>query len=372
MKRIVIIENTFYTVLSLRMEIIQYLQSKSLEVYVLSSGDVKDKQELESYKVKVYDIGILVNNPFSLIGFLYRIYKFLKEIKPVIVYTFTIRPNIFGSLVSGWIKIPTVSNITGIGPLFENQSFVYRVARGFYHFAMKKNQRIFFQNQMDMNLFLSHNYCLPQQAKLLPGSGVDIEKFAPRIEEKKSDEFVFLMISRLIKDKGVLEYIEAARIIKSKYPQVQFQLLGPFWTQNLKSNTISESDVAEWVKEGVITYLGYTYDVRPFIAASDCIVLPSYREGNANVLMQGASMEKPLLTSNVVGCNNLVIEGQTGFLFEVKNIDDLVTKMEKMIQLSTTQRDEMGKKGRIFMQKNYNKLVVLEAYEMEYKNVLYI
>ena len=372
MKRIVIIENTFYTVLSLRMEIIQYLQSKSLEVYVLSSGDVNDKQELESYQVKVYDIGKLVSNPFSLIGFLYRIYKFLNEINPIIVYTFTIRPNIFGSLVAGWMKIPTVSNITGIGPLFENQSFIYRVARGFYQFAMKKNQRIFFQNQMDMNLFLSHNYCLPQQAILLPGSGVDIKKFAPRKEENKSDKFVFLMISRLIKDKGVMEYIEAARIIKLKYPEVQFHLLGPFWTQNLKSNTISESDVAKWVNEGVINYLGYTYDVRPYIDASDCIVLPSYREGNANVLMQGASMEKPLLTSNVVGCNNLVIEGETGFLFEVKNVDDIVTKMEKMIQLSTTEREEMGKKGRIFMQKNYNKSIVLKAYETEYKKVLYI
>lgn len=365
MKRIVIIENTFYTVLSLRMEIIQYLQSKSLEVYVLSTGDVKDRQELESYQINVYDIGKLVSNPLSLIGFLYRTYKFLKEINPTIVYTFTIRPNIFGSLVSGWMKIPTVSNITGIGPLFENQSFVYRVARGFYHFAMKKNQRIFFQNQMDMNLFLNHNYCLPQQAKLLPGSGVDTEKFAPIKEEKKTEEFVFLMISRLIKDKGVLEYIEAARIIKSKYPQIQFQLLGPFWTQNLKSNTITEADVAKWEKEGVITYLGYTYDVRPYIAASDCIVLPSYREGNANVLMQGASMEKPLLASDVVGCNNLIVPNETGFLFEVKNSNDIAEKMEKMLQLSSTQREEMGKKGRIFMQKNYNKTVVLEAYEAE-------
>ena len=365
MKRIVIIENTFYTVLSLRMETIQYLQSKSLEVYVLSTGDAQDKQELESYQVKVFDIGKLVSNPFSLLGFLYRIYKFLKEIKPKIVYTFTIRPNIFGSLVAGWMQIPTVSNITGIGPLFENQSFVYRIARGFYHFAMKKNQRIFFQNAMDMNLFLNHNYCLPQQAKLLPGSGVDVEKFAPVAVEKKSNDFVFLMISRLIKDKGVLEYVEAARKVKQKFPQAQFQLLGPFWTQNLKSNTITEEDVKSWVDEQIIDYLGYTYDVRPFIAASDCIVLPSYREGNANVLMQGASMEKPLLASDVVGCNNLVVDGETGFLFEVKNVDDLADKMEKMLQLSLADRQTMGQKGRAFMKQHYNKKVVLEAYEAE-------
>jgi glycosyltransferase involved in cell wall biosynthesis len=181
--------------------------------------------------------------------------------------------------VAGWMQIPTVSNITGIGPLFENQSFVYRVARGFYHFAMKKNQRIFFQNAMDMNLFLTHNYCLPQQAKLLPGSGVDVEKFAPVAVEKTSNDFVFLMISRLIKDKGVLEYLEAARKVKQKFPQAQFQLLGPFWTQNLKSNTITEENVKGWVDEQIIDYLGHTYDVRPYITASDCIVLPSYREG---------------------------------------------------------------------------------------------
>lgn len=365
MKRIVIIENTFYTVLSLRMEIIQHLQSKSLDIYVLSTGSEEDKKELESYQVKVFDIGKLVSNPLSLVGFLYRIYAFLKEIKPAIIYTFTIRPNIFGSLVAGWMKIPTVSNITGIGPLFENQSFVYRVARGFYHFAMKKNQRIFFQNQMDMDLFLNHNYCLPQQAKLLPGSGVDVDKFAPIADEKSSETFVFLMISRLIKDKGVLEYVEAARKVKEKYPIVQFQLLGPFWTQNLKSNTISEADVHQWEQEGLLSYLGYTYDVRPFIAASDCIVLPSYREGNANVLMQGASMEKPLLATDVVGCNNLVVDGETGFLFEVKNADDLAHKMEKMLLLSPSNRQEMGKKGRTFMKTHYNKTVVLEAYEAE-------
>jgi glycosyltransferase involved in cell wall biosynthesis len=347
------------------MEIIQYLQSKSLEVYVLSTGDAQDKQELESYQVKVFDIGKLVSNPFSLLGFLYRIYKFLKEIKPEIVYTFTIRPNIFGSLVAGWIQIPTVSNITGIGPLFENQSFVYRIARGFYHFAMKKNQRIFFQNAMDMNLFLNHNYCLPQQAKLLPGSGVDVEKFTPVAVEKSSNNFVFLMISRLIKDKGVLEYVEAARKVKQKFPQAQFQLLGPFWTQNLKSNTITKENVKGWVDEQIIDYLGYTYDVRPYIAASDCIVLPSYREGNANVLMQGASMEKPLLASDVVGCNNLVVDGETGFLFEVKNVDDLANKMEKMLQLSLPERQTMGQKGRAFMKQHYNKTVVLEAYEAE-------
>jgi glycosyltransferase involved in cell wall biosynthesis len=365
LKRIVIIENTFYTVLSLRMEIIQYLQSKSLEVYVLSTGDAQDKQELESYQVKVFDIGKLVSNPFSLLGFLYRIYKNLKEFKPEIVYTFTIRPNIFGSLVAGWMQIPTVSNITGIGPLFENQSFVYRIARGFYHFAMKKNQCIFFQNAMDMNLFLNHNYCLPQQAKLLPGSGVDVEKFAPIAVKKTSNDFVFLMISRLIKDKGVLEYVEAARKVKQKFPQAQFQLLGPFWTQNLKSNTITEENVQGWVDEQIIDYLGYTYDVRPFIAASDCIVLPSYREGNANVLMQGASMEKPLLASDVVGCNNLVVDGETGFLFVVKNVDDLADKMEKMLQLSNAERQTMGQKGRAFMKQHYNKTVVLEAYEAE-------
>jgi glycosyltransferase involved in cell wall biosynthesis len=230
---------------------------------------------------------------------------------------------------------------------------------------MKKNQRIFFQNAMDMNLFLNHNYCLPQQAKLLPGSGVDVEKFAPVAVEKKSNDFVFLMISRLIKDKGVLEYVEAARKIKQKFPQAQFQLLGPFWTQNLKSNTITEENVKGWVDEQIIDYLGYTYDVRPFIAASDCIVLPSYREGNANVLMQGASMEKPLLASDVVGCNNLVVDGETGFLFEVKNVDDLADKMEKMLQLSLADRQTMGQKGRAFMKQHYNKTVVLEAYEAE-------
>jgi glycosyltransferase involved in cell wall biosynthesis len=261
--------------------------------------------------------------------------------------------------------MPVVSNVTGIGPLFENQSLVYKFSRFLYRFAFKKNQKVFFQNPMDYNAFLSHHFVDKNQAKLLPGSGVDTEYFYPLPKKTIIETFTFLMISRLIKDKGVLEYIEAARIVKEKYPKVIFQILGPFWSQNLKQNTITKEQIENWEQEGVISYLGQTYDVRPYIASSDCIVLPSYREGNANVLMQGGSMEKPLIASDVIGCNNLIVENETGFLVEVRSSMSLANAMIKMIQLSEEKRSEMGKNARKFMKANYPKSAVLNAYEEE-------
>jgi glycosyltransferase involved in cell wall biosynthesis len=364
-KSIVIIENTYFTVISLRMEIINHLKKNGFNVYILSSGDSNDKAFLESHSLIVYDIGKLVSNPLSLLRYCFLMYRNLKDITPLILFTFTIRPNIFGSLIGRLLKIPVVSNVTGIGPLFENQSLVYKFSRFLYRFAFKKNQKVFFQNPMDYNAFLSHHFVDENQAKLLPGSGVDTDYFYPSPKNTNTETFTFLMISRLIKDKGVIEYIEAARIVKEKYPNIIFQILGPLWSQNLKQNTITKEQLENWENEGIITYLGQTYDVRPFIAASDCIVLPSYREGNANVLMQGGSMEKPLIASDVIGCNNLIVENETGFLVEVKSSISLANAMIKMIELSDERRNEMGKNARNFMKANYPKSAVLNAYEEE-------
>lgn len=364
-KSIVIIENTFFTVISLRMEIINHLKKNGYSVYILSSGDLKDKVYLENHSLFVYDLGKLVTNPISLVRYCFLMVKNLKQINPFIIFTFTIRPNIFGSLIGRLLKIPVVSNVTGVGPLFENPSLVYKFSRFLYRFAFKKNQMVFFQNPMDFKAFLTYFFVNEQQAKLLPGSGVDTDYYYPEPKKTKTAFFSFLMISRLIKDKGVIEYVEAAREVKKKYPNAIFQILGPFWSQNLKQNTITKEQINGWEQEGVINYLGQTYDVRPFIAASDCIVLPSYREGNANVLMQGGSMEKPLIASDVIGCNNLIVENETGFLAEVKSSVSLANAMIKMIELPEERRNEMGKNARNFMKTNYPKSAVLKAYDDE-------
>src|SRR5690606_34334867 len=184
------------------------------------------------------------------------------------------------------------------------------------------------------------------RAERIPGSGVDYIQFSPIKIDHKNKPFYFLFIGRLIKDKGIFEFVEAARIIHKKYPSILFGVLGPFWHQNLKSNTITRLELQKWIEEGIIDYLGEKKDVRKFVAKADCIVLPSYREGTSNILLEAASMEKPAITCDTTGCKEVVDDGVTGFLCKVKDSQDLADKMEKMYLLSPLEREEMGKKAR--------------------------
>lgn len=363
MKKIIILENTYYTVLSLRMEILRHFKDKGYEIYVLSKAEKNDIEILEKQGFHCIPVGTVVLNPIKAVQFFLKLIREIKQIQPDIIFSFTIRPNLFGSIAARLLGLPIVSNVTGTGPLTKDNGFVYRLIRLAYKFAFLRNQRVFFQNEDDYNFFLLNNYVRPNKAILLPGSGVDTEYYSPR--PKTKNEFVFLMISRLIKDKGVLDYAYAAELVKKNYPDMKFQLLGPYWKQSTAKNTISEAEVSKWISQGTLDYLGYTLDVRPYIADADCIVLPSYREGCANVLMQGASMSKPLIASDVTGCRNLINDGETGYLCEVRNPESLAGKMTQLYSLAVEKRLEMGKMGREKMIKGYQKKVVLEAYEGE-------
>jgi len=361
-KKIIILENTFYTVLSLRMEILRDFRSQGHMIYVLSTGDEEDREKLNKEGFQAIDVGSVVMNPMKALKFFMSLILEIKKINPEIIFSFTIRPNIFGSLVARILGIPIVSNVTGIGPLMEDKSLLYKLIRQLYKIAFNKNQKIFFQNKDDYSYFLENHYVQKNQAKLLPGSGVDTQYYSPMEKENTEQPFTFLMISRLIKDKGVLEYVQAAENVKQIYPQIQFQILGPFWTQSTSKNTITRKEVDDWVSRGIIDYKGYTLDVRPFIANADVVVLPSYREGCANVLMQGASMAKPLIASNVTGCNNLIEHEKSGFVFPVKDVEKLVDSLLRIFQLSENERRKMGEVGRQKMINEYQKKIVLDAY----------
>ena len=200
---------------------------------------------------------------------------------------------------------------------------------------------------------------------------LDYMKFAPQNnDDKHEDNFIFLFIGRLIKDKGIFEFVEAARILRKKYPKIIFNVIGPFWHQNLKSNTITKSDLQNWIVEGIIDYEGEKKDIRKFIARADCIVLPSYREGTSNILLEAASMEKPIVTSNTTGCKEIVEDGVTGLLCQVKDSADLAKKMEEMFLLCSEQRKLMGKKARQKIIKEFDKEIVLAAYLKSIDEVL--
>ena len=360
-KRIVVIENGLFSTYTMRDSLLKRLMKEGYEVYVLTHTNSFAAQ-VEKTGIKVINIGSGNLHPIKVSKYIYKLFSSLKRIKPDVVLTFSIRPAIWGNFITRYLKIPTITNITGVGPLFTSKNIAYTAARSFYRVALKKTPKVFFQNYDDMDLFISHKFVTPERAERIPGSGVDFVKFSPIKKDTKKDTFSFLFIGRLIKDKGIFEFVEAARIIHKKYPQASFGVLGPFWNQNLKSNTITKSQLQNWIDEGIIDYMGEKKDVRKFIAKADCIVLPSYREGTSNILLEAASMEKPAITCDTTGCKEIVVDGVTGFLCKVKDGKDLAEKMEKMILLSTLQREEMGQKAREKIIREYDKEIVIKAY----------
>lgn len=361
-KKIAVIENGLFSTYTMRDGLMKKLMEKGYDVTILTHTNSFVAQ-VEKTGLHVINIGSGILNPIKVFKYVFNLYRYLKKIKPDVCLTFSIRPAIFGNIITRLLNIPTITNITGVGPLFTSRNIAYRIARAFYRFALSKTRKVFFQNPDDLNLFLKNKFVSKEVAKSIPGSGVDYEKFSPVYnEEKEENQFIFLFIGRLIKDKGIFEFVEAARILREKYPEILFNVIGPFWYQNLKSNTLSKSELRNWMIEGIIDYEGEKKDIRKSIAKADCIVLPSYREGASNILLEAASMEKPIVTTNTTGCKEIVEDGITGFLCKVKNSNDLASKMEKMYLLSPEERSQMGKKGRQKMIREFDKNIVLNNY----------
>ncbi|MEP6582782.1 MAG: glycosyltransferase family 4 protein [Ginsengibacter sp.] len=369
-KKIAVIENGLISTYTMREGLMLRLLREGCKVYVITHTN-KFVPQVEKMGLKVLNVGSGNLNPFKVASYIYNVRKQLKRIKPDVCLTFSIRPAIWGNLITRQLRIPTITNITGVGPLFISKNIVYRTARALYRNALSKTRKVFFQNYDDMNLFLERKFVKPEIAERVPGSGVDFEKFKPFVlKEKDPETFIFLFIGRLIKDKGIFEYINAARIIRKKFPHTIFNVIGPFWTQNLKTNTITQSQLQHWIEEGIIDYLGEKKDVRKFIAEADCIVLPSYREGTSNILLEAGSMEKPVIAANTTGCKEIVEDGITGLLCKVRDDIDLAAKMEMIMSYTGEQRNCMGKKARKKIIKEFDKQIVIDAYLRAISNAM--
>ena len=367
---IAIIENHIISANTVRRNLTQALMENGYTVTVISTGTPKELNFAKKLGFNIIDVGSSNTNPLDVIKYMRRIYSALRITKADLCLTFTMRPAIWGNMVCRFLRIPVITNITGTGPLAESTSIAYRIARILYVKALRKTKVVFFQNRDDLQVFITKKFIQNSQAQVIPGSGVDPEYFAPREKLNHDEKFIFLFISRLIKDKGILEYVAAAESIKKEFPNVVCQVIGPYYDQNLKENTISEKQIMHWLDRGIINYLGAAEDVRPFIAEADCVVLPSYREGMSNVLLEASGMQKPTIASNVTGCKEIIIDGKTGFLCKVKDAADLYEKMKEMINLSENERQEMGKAGRENIIKNFTKKIVIDAYFKNIKMIL--
>ena len=287
--------------------------------------------------------------------------RLFRRLRPAAYLSYTIKPNLYGAIAARMCGVPAVANISGLGTAFLTGGWLNRLVRGLYRFGLRGAYIVYFQNQADRDLFLDQRLVRADQVKLLPGSGVDLAHFAPRPQLPEDGRApTFLLVARLLWDKGIGEYVEAARIVRRAFPEARFQLLGFLGAQN--RTAIDEATVKAWIEEGVVDYLGARDDVRAAMAEADCVVLPSYREGTSRVLLEAAAMAKPLIATDVPGCREVVDEGVNGLLCAVKNAQSLAAAMAAFARLGPEARGQMARASRAKVEREFDERIVIESY----------
>jgi len=361
--KILIIEGDIYNAIAgFRKDLFLELE-KEHDVYIAGSIAYDwQKKELLFNNRKIYLLGKLSKSFFMSVIYFFRILHILITVRPDVCLSFNLRPNLFLGLASFFQRVKMAATITGTGFMFENKVYKVKLFQILYRLVLSKFNMVFLQNQSDLDQMLSNGFCF-QASKVISGSGVDVEKFKPSKHSfNKSGFSKFLFISRLIREKGFFEFIEAAKNMKKKFPGAEFFVIGSYYKSGLKNSEIDENIIENLHDQGVITYLGHKQNIISYIEDVDCVVLPSYREGMSNALMESASLAKPIIASNVPGCKELVDDGQTGYLCNVKESKDLQQKMELFIDLPIEKRIEMGNCGREKMVKSFNRKAVIAEY----------
>ena len=307
-------------------------------------------------------------NPILELLTLGRMLRLLGRERPALILSYTPKVNIYISLAARVWGIPVVANVSGLGRTFIAGDWLNRVARLMYRIAFSWPARIFFQNAEDRAIFLNAGLVKKERITLVPGSGVDVYRFSPALKMRDDSAFVFLMAARLLWDKGVREYVVAARQLKAEFPAVSFRLLG--FLDFPSPSAVPRTDVEAWEREGIIEYLGHSDDMVSVYRDVDCVVLPSYREGMPKTLLEAASMGLPAITTDVPGCRQAVVEGETGLLCKARDANSLADAMRRMLLLMPEQRAKMGKAARDRVVREFNEVIVIERYLEVVKSIL--
>jgi glycosyltransferase involved in cell wall biosynthesis len=359
--KIMLTVNAAWNIWNFRRPLVEALAGDGHMVTVLAPPD-DAVPELERLGCRVRPLKMSVKglNPLEDLKLQRRFSRIFREERPDAVLSYTIKNNIFGARAAKPAGVPFLPNITGLGTAFLSGKFLQTLTEQLYRRSFAALPVVFFQNEDDLDLFLERRLVRSEQARLLPGSGIDLHRFAPARMPAPGEPPVFLMIARLLRDKGVVEFVEAARRVRARHPYARFQLLGAVASEN--RTAIDYPMLEAWVAEGAVEYLGTTMDVRPAIAASTCVVLPSYREGAPRTLIEAAAMARPLITTDVPGCRAVVDRDQSGFLCDARSADSLAAAMERFLALPPRAQETMGAAGRAKMEREYDQALVVDAY----------
>jgi glycosyltransferase involved in cell wall biosynthesis len=357
-RRIVLAANSAWHVANFRPQLIRALTSRGYQVIVAAPADGDGRLAALGVRQVEIDLSRSGLNPIADLRLLAAYGRILKRERPLAFLGFTIKPNIYGCTVCRLLGIPAVPNVTGLGTAFIRRGPLLWLVSALYRVALRRAEVVFFQNPDDRALFLDRGLVKPAQARLLPGSGVDLKRFAA--SPLPEGPVTFLFVGRILGDKGVHELVEAARVVHRSHPDVRVRLLGPIDGDN--RTAISRAELAGWVGEGIVDYLGETDDVRPFVAEATAMVLPSYREGLPRSLLEGAAMGRPLIATDVPGCREVVEEGVNGFLCRVRDPASLADAMQRFIALSPDARQAMGSAARAMVERRFSEEHVIAAY----------
>jgi glycosyltransferase involved in cell wall biosynthesis len=362
-QRIVFVANTSWSIYKFRLFVIGKLVEKGFKVYVLAPRDPYTERFENMPGLAYIPLDHFNARSISPIGDL-RLYKELlhhyRTLRPNLIFHYTIKANIFGSLAAAAAGIPAISVITGLGFAFSGKGWLQFIARILYRSALKKTKEIWFLNPDDRQVFITRRLVPAEKTFLLPGEGVDTTAFFPAPYQTEKKEVTFLLIARVIIHKGIREFAEAARQLQRKGLTAKCQLLGVFDEQNPVA--IPRHEVTEWERENILTYLGQTDDVPPIIDQADCIVLPSYREGLPLSLLEGASMAKALIAADTPGCRAVIDDGINGYLCRAKDGADLARKMSDYYHLPAAAKRQMGLAGREKVLRDFTRERILGIY----------
>lgn len=377
MKKILLIANTTGCLLNFRYGLLKKLLKDGYQVEILAPYHSQEAystnavETLTSWGITCHNINFDSKgmNPLKDLKLIRTYIDAFKRLKPDVILGYTIKANIYGSVAARKVKIPIITNITGLGNLYATQTPLTHVANILYKWGFRKTHTVFFQNQDDMDLFLKAKNVKKHQCDRLPGSGINLDTFKPQKKERADDKLVFLTIARLIWDKGIGYYIDAIKLLRDRYSNVEFQILGEIGVNN--PSAIPKELVQEWIDSGLINYLGTSNDVRAVIKEVDCMILPSiYREGVPRTLIEGSAMGKPIITTDNVGCRDIVEHAYNGFLCKKRDAKDLADKIEQFINLTKDEQEDMGKNGRSKAENEFDEEIVIQKYLVKIQEIL--
>lgn len=372
--KVLLCSNILWTITQFRLGLIRALVEAGYEVVCVADKDdfsAISEQKLAGAGARF--IRLQMNrkgtNPLQDLNYLARLRRIFRQEKPHLVINYTIKPVIYGSVAARSLGIPSIAVTTGLGFVFIKNNLLTRFTRLLYKFSLRYPAKVFFLNTDDHEAFMKYRLVRPSRTALLPGEGIDTDHYRPQPRPETAPEFTFLLIARLLREKGIVEYAEAARMMRQDVNlRVRFRLMGYLDQHN--PGAIPAEQFRQWIEEGIIEYHGTTEDIRPSIAASDCVVLPSYREGVPRTLLEAAAMEKPVIATNAPGCREVVDDGINGYLCAPRNSRDLYDKMLQMISLSPEEREKMGRAGREKVLARFDERMVTGIYLKEIREIL--